>query len=530
MKHLAWWRQGLNYGLGKYLKSYFERHLGDQFFWHEEQERNWQALRRSLKSAAIFHHFKLEKIKSYQDYLQYLPPTTYLDYQKFIALILEGKTNILFAGSNQYFGLTSGTSGKDSKKIPYNREMISLFQNAQKIMAGQLVAHGNLQPLSSQRFAYGSNPICQQDGKFTYGYISGILSAHLPELLAKNSFPSKEVLAMENWEQKLEKIYQSCATLDIEIVSGIPNYLITIMEYLLQRSGKKAIAQLWPGLHTMVYGATPITQYQERINRIVGKNLNYYGLYASTEAPLGLPVNNAAFNFQEYTLVPGVIYSFTHCLDAETILGVMDLRVGEEYLIHVGTPNGLLQYQMQDIIKIIRLHPYISFEVMGREGSLLNLAAEKTSESHLLNAVEKTGKDLQVSFDHHMVYPSEKMGEACYCWVLFASNGKNEALDLEILAQRLDVNLMKFNEDYKDCRDDRIIFPPAVEVLSSDLLSTLFARNKDRGQFKMKTSFPSQISFENYFQENLNLDWRSLDFHHSSQQGTTFVNGLFPLE
>jgi hypothetical protein len=490
----------LDYGIGIYLKLQFRSCLGNRQYWQEQQEKTWKQTLRSLKGTIIYHDLNLEEIQSYQQYINDIELKDYDDYAPYIAKILKGEKNVLFQGINNFFGLTSGTSGQDSKKIPYNEKTIQCFQKAQKTMGGLVCEHDNMRPFSSTRFTYGSNPLCENDGKFNYGYISGFLSSRLPKFLARNTYPKAQYLEIEDWDEKLSRIMETTINKDVEILGGIPTYMITIFEKMLEKTGKKTISEIWPNVHTFIYGATPITQYQERLNQLVGRNLNYYGIYASTEAPLGLPVNNAAYAPQEYTFVPGILYSFNPINNPKKVIGIDQLEKGKKYLLNIGAPNGFLQYQMKDVIRVVRVEPFVSFDVLGREGGQLNLAAEKTSEKHLLDSVEQTAKELNLRIDHHMVFPNEEKKRPSYAWTMFVQEPLN--IDKEELLNKLEDHLQQFNPDYQDCRLDRIIDAPSIKILPSSELKKYFHKNKDKGQFKMKTTFPNQKSFMEFFLSN----------------------------
>ena len=119
-------------------------------------------------------------------------------------------------------------------------------------MGGLVCEHGNMRPYSSTRFIYGSNPECKKDELFSYGYISGILSARMPKVLAMNSYPKSDVLKIEDWDQKISKILETTLDKDIEVLGGIPTYLISIFEKMLERTGKKYIKDIWPNIKTFV--------------------------------------------------------------------------------------------------------------------------------------------------------------------------------------------------------------------------------------------------------------------------------------
>ncbi len=467
----------------------------DQESMQLKQEENFQELKNKLRNTDISIDHNLDKIATYTDFIQSVEPSEYGKFSSYVESLVNEEDRVLFRNEVKYFGLTSGTSGQDSKRVPYNTDMIGIFKRAQKYQAS-VINHtiAGVDLVNSSRLSYGSTPKNYTSNGVEYGYISGILSAQTPKMLKKVTFPSQEVLEIENWELKLEKILKQSLNEDIRIASAIPTYLIAIFEEILKRTNKKYIKDIWPNLETIIYGATPIDSYRERLNNLVGKRLNYFGVYASTEAPIGIGINNAKDEKQLYAFNPDLIYSFTK-IDLTSSLSIGDVKEGEEYLLNITTPNGFLNYTMKDIVRIKSVSPILTFEILGRQGSGINLGAEKTSDQQVLDTVVKFNQAQGVTLDHYFLSPGVRNGKVCYKWTLFSNNLNDSE---EVYAQLLDRALSECNPDYLDCRDLNIIDLPVVEIVTSDILDDYFSKYREKGQFKMKTVFSCADSFNGF--------------------------------
>ncbi|MFN2441011.1 MAG: GH3 auxin-responsive promoter family protein, partial [Chitinophagaceae bacterium] len=64
-----------------------------------------------------------EKIKTYEDFVRYVPIRDYEDFKTFIEAIKQGKHNVLWKGLPIYFAKTSGTTS-GIKYIPITKESI----------------------------------------------------------------------------------------------------------------------------------------------------------------------------------------------------------------------------------------------------------------------------------------------------------------------------------------------------------------------------------------------------------------------
>lgn len=488
----------------KYLKTYGQRMTVTQKDLLQKQEKNFQRLKRALSGTRLYKDLRLSYLHSYEDYVAHVPVFSYDDYAPYVDMIAAGHSNILFKDKVEYFGLTSGTSGKDSKRVPYNERMLQMFVKSQKRVASRL---STLEPeinlLKVGRLTFGSDPYLYSHNGFKFGYISGILSTRTPKVLSKNTFPRQEVLAISDWDRKIEMLIEESLQQDIQVVSGIPTYIISIFEAVLRKTGKKSINEIWPNLKLFVYAATPIKQYKERIDRLVGHELTYYGLYAATEAAIGLPYDKYQNGRQLYFLNPDLLYSFTPVNGEKRTLGLHEIQTGVPYYINIGTPNGMIHYGMKDVISFDRNNGDLVFEFVGRQSTGMNLAAEKVNDDEILECYLTTKNSHNVDLRHFFLSPIMQEGKASYLWTLFVPAEMGN-VDSEALAHTLDEKMQQLNGDYRDCREVGVLGPAQACIMSADYLQAYFEKNRNKGQFKMKTTFETAEEYLNFIRNNLN--------------------------
>ncbi|KHD88773.1 MAG: auxin-regulated protein [Bdellovibrio sp. ArHS] len=490
-------------GLGqKYLKTYSQYMSVSREDLLNKQERNFTNMKRSLSGTRIYKDLRLAHIKNYEEFVTHVPVYNYDDYAPYVDMIAAGHKNILFKDKVEYCGLSSGTSGKDSKRVPYNERMIRMFLKSQKRIASKM---STLEPdinfLKVGRLTFGSDPYLYTQNNIKFGYISGILSTRVPKALAKTTFPSKEVLAISNWDRKIDMLIEESLHQDIQVVSGIPTYLISIFEAILQKTGKKTINEIWPRLKVFIYAATPIKQYTERLNRLVGHELNYYGVYAATEAAIGLPYEKYQNGRQKYFLNPDLLYSFTPVEGEKRSLGLHEIQMGVPYFINVGTPNGLIHYCMKDVISFQQNGEDLVFEFVGRKSTGMNLAAEKVSDDEILDCYLSTKNIRNVDLRHFFLSPVLNNGKTSYHWTLFVP--AHAAINADEVAATLDAEMKRLNGDYKDCREVGVLGPAQVSVMSADYLQKYFESNRSRGQFKLKTTFETAEEYLHFMRLNI---------------------------
>lgn len=482
----------------KYLKTYANYMSVKRTDLLNKQESNFKSLKKSLTGTRLYKDLRLAHINSYEEFVTHVPVYGYDEYAPYVDMIAAGHKNILFKDEVEYFGLSSGTSGKDSKRVPYNESMIQMFLKSQKRIASRLSAlEPDINFLKVGRLTFGSDPYLYSQNGFKFGYISGILNTRVPKALAKNTFPSAEVLAISNWDRKIDMLIQESLEQDIHVVSGIPTYIISIFEAVLQKTGKSHINEIWPNLKVFIYAATPIKQYQERIDRLIGHELNYYGVYAATEAAIGLPYGKFKRGRQRYLLNPDLLYSFTPVVGEKKNLGLHEIEAGVDYFINVGCQNGLIHYSMKDVITFDEIEGDLVFEFVGRKSTGMNLAAEKVSDDNILDCYVAVKNSSNVDLRHFFLSPVMSEGKTSYLWTLFTSAAQTD-INTESLAESFEREMQRQNGDYKDCRDVGVLGPAQVCLKSANYLQKYFEQNRSRGQFKMKTTFETAEEYLNF--------------------------------
>ena len=462
------------------------------------QEENFQKLKSNLKGTIIYKDLGLGFIDSYNDLIDNVTTKSYDDYIKYVGPIAEGKTGVLFNDPIQYMGLSSGTSGKDSKRIPYNDRMLKFFGDGQKRVASQLsLLEPEINFMEAKRLTFGSDPLVYTEGQIKYGYISGILGSRTPNFFKKNTFPSEKILNMTNWDEKINALIDESIKENIQIASGIPTYLISIFEAVLQKTGKSTINQIWPNLKVFIYAATPIKQYQERLDELVGHPLNYYGLYAATEGILGIPAQKYDGRSQQYLLNPDLLYSFSPVENPKISLDISNVKLNTPYYLNISSENGFIQYSMKDVIQFVDDRKQMTFEFVGRKSTGMNLGAEKTSDDQILQTFLELKNQMNIDFKHFFLSPRLSEGKNSYLWTLFSPTQNVDIMKAQEIAE---LTMCSANPDYSDCREAQVIGPAKVQILSLEGLENYFKSNRSRGQFKMKTTFETERDFNQFIQ------------------------------
>jgi len=474
------------------------------------QERAFLKLKAHLKGTEVAELYRLNQSTSLHEWMKNGRTLSYKDIQSSISQVIdEGKKDVFFKDDLQFVGLSSGTTLSNSKRILFNKKVFKNFKNYQLHLASILEKHTGIQILKDQRVTWGSGALKEHTPLGTpAGYVSGYLATQSPKITQKLSFPKRETYLIDDMNERVQRCARELEGTDIRLLSGVPTYLIHLLEELKTLWGIKNFSQVWPHCKTIVYSATGIEPYRERLQDILGQKLTFIGCYISTEGPIGyeIPSLNAnqngiySFDFGDLVYSFKRIHPVTKAGDGP-LLSVAQLKAGDEVEVFISSPNGLLHYSMGDCLRIRSAHPTILFEILGRVGQGLNVATEKASLKELEEAVVSSVQKVGAPLEHYFVYPGRSENQRpCYEWVLISK--QDELLPISKLKDLLDQKMMEQNVDYLEARTDtHFLGAPNVKQMSHELIRAYFKRDSQRGQLKMKTVFNSKEEFEAFIKK-----------------------------
>lgn len=496
----------LEAGLSAIVKGRYKKILKDQAAPSLAQEAAFQRLRASLRNTQVFSTTELGSSTNLQEFAESAQVRKYDDYAGWIKSTVSGNTDTLFSDSMVYVGLSSGTTAGDSKALPYNARMVKAWEKFQFSVASVIQASSDVQMIRDQRLTWGSTPIVRTDDRgIQQGYVSGFLSMRSPWIIRRKSFPRPESILIPDMNEKMKQMAVELKGVDLRLISGVPSYLLSLFEYLKEQWGIQTLSEAFPNLKTCVYSATAIEPWKAQLNAVVGRELQYIGCYASTEGPFGyeVPALNGGRNGLYQFHYGDLVYLFRKFGEDGRIVGINELEAGDEVELLLSSPNGLVNYSMGDALKIVSVKPTVQFEILGRIGQGMNIAAEKVSMAELNSVVRELGEATQTAIRHFFVYPgrSEK-GRPNYQWT-FAVD-RSEPQMITEWTSLVDQILKKRNFDYCEAREELgFIDTPQVRFISAEIVKAYHQTKASKGQFKMKSNFQSVEDFQIFLNEML---------------------------
>ena len=317
-----------------------------------------QELTHKASRTAFGNDHSFNDIHNYKDFTNLVPIRDYEGLASYIDRIRKGERDVLWRGLPLYLSKTSGTTS-GSKFIPITIDSIQHhIDTARNALLCYINETGNADFVKGKMIFLQGSPEMKSHQGMRIGRLSGIVAHHVPRYLQKNRLPSLKVNIIDDWESKVKAIVNETIKENMTLISGIPPWVQMYFELLLEKSGKKTVAEIFPNFSLLVYGGVNFKPYQNKIEHLVGKNIDKIELYPASEGFIAFQDSQQSEGMLLNTN-SGIFYEF---VEAEQIpnetpkrlhLGEVELNVN--YAIVLSNNAGLWAYNIGDTIKFVSL-------------------------------------------------------------------------------------------------------------------------------------------------------------------------------
>ncbi len=434
------------------------------------------------------HDFK--NIYSLEHFKNNVPLQDYESLKPFIDRVRRGEQNILWHSDIKWFAKSSGTTNDKSKYIPVSEESLNdCHYNGGRDM---IAIHCSLKPdthlFTGKNLALAGSLVTDQFGKHASqnGDLSAIVINNLPVWAEFFRAPDLSIALLDKWDEKLEKIAKATINENVVSLAGVPSWMLLIMKKVLDQSGKKNIAEVWPNLEVYFHGGVNFNPYRDQFKKIFNKpDLNYLELYNATEGFFGIQDQN---NSEELLLMLdyGIYYEFISTdRNTDETLSLNEVLLDVNYEMVISTNAGLWRYRLGDTIKFTSLNPF-RFKITGRTKHFMNAFGEEiivdNADKAIAIACEKTGARI-AEYTAAPVYMNGNENGA-HEWLVEFDTPPNT---IEYFTEILDNALKSINSDYEAKRYQNIALKqPIVKALpKGTFYKWLASKNKLGGQHKV---------------------------------------------
>ena len=491
--------------------------------------------------------YNFNSIKSVDEYKSNVPITDYLDYELYINEMLKGEKNILITDDVEFFGHTSGTTGKQ-KLVPVTKKSREVGSKYMALLIERF-AYNNLKnkwnygrglmlaDTVMTTYSEGGVPICSATSGgmdaikvilpkiYTSPYEvmkikdkNAALYLHLLFALEDKNLTYISGVFISNVLDALRVLEDNAELLVRDIRRGSIDRNLNIDDetrkklnkYLKPNAGRADEIELefskgfegicrriWPKLIYIasVTGAN-FSIYDDMVNYYTGYLPIYSPAYASTEAMIGI---NPYISKIRYVIIPDtVFYEFipvkesnkenpqTYCID--------ELKVGEKYEIIITSYAGFYRYRLGDVVKVVDYYnnsPEIEF--LYRKNQALNMVSEKTTEDHLRESLSKTVKEFNLSLVDYTTLEDNRITPGRYVFYL-EFNEEIPKSKIKFIENTLDKELQKANLAYGRFRKNNRLACLSINIVRRNTFDIIKRYLISKGVSKSQIKIPRVIT------------------------------------
>tara|TARA_B100000287_G_C20613556_1_gene773035 strand:- start:19 stop:1527 length:1509 start_codon:yes stop_codon:yes gene_type:complete len=434
------------------------------------------------------HNFN--QIKDYNSFIKNIPVRKYEEMSKYIQKCRDGKKNILWPDKIKWYAKSSGTTNASSKYIPITKD--SLFNSHLKAGKDMLSLYENNFPTKNIYNGKGIM-LCgslykSKKNTFIDGDLSAILVNEFPFWVNYHKIPSTKIALMNNWEKKIEEIVNQSINSNITNLTGVPSWMIIILQRVLHKTKKKNLLEVWPNLELYIHGGINFDPYKKIFEELIpSSKMNYMEGYNASEGFFAIQDENKSKGML-LMLNYGIFYEFipmsSFKMGERTTISLNDVKKNINYAIVITTNGGLFRYLIGDVIKFISINPH-RIIITGRTKNYINTFGEELIIENTDSAIIKTSNKLNCIVREYTVAPIFiNKNSGGHEWLIEFEKAPTNINDFKI---ELDKNLRKLNSDYDAKRyKDIIIKELKINVLrNNEFYKWLKRNNRLGGQFKI---------------------------------------------
>lgn len=454
--------------------------------------------------------YGFESIDNYNDFKNKVPIVNYEGIYPFIDRLMKGEQNVLWPSEIRWFAKSSGTTNSRSKFIPVSNEaleechykggkdLLSIYVNNfpdSKMFTGKNLVIGGSQQVNQ----------FDENARSYYGDVSAVLLKNLPFWAQMVRTPSLEIALMDEWEEKIEKMARHTAEENVTSMSGVPTWMVVLLERIIELKGVNDITEVWPNLEVFFHGAVAFTPYEKLFNSLIpSSGMRYVETYNASEGFFGIQDQSDSKDML-LMLDYGIFYEFIPFEDLDNenprVLTLDQVELNKSYAIIITTNAGLWRYKIGDTVRFTSTDPY-RIRISGRTRHFINAFGEEVvvenAEVSIAEACKKTDAEIE-NFTAGPIYlgSSQKGGHE---WIVeFAKDPE----DLERFKQILDEKLREINSDYDAKRyKDIALDPPIVHAVER---GTFYNWMKKRGKLGGQNKVPRLSNNREYLDDILEM-------------------------
>ena len=453
---------------------------------HEVQNELLMNLLSISKDTEIGKAYDFRTIRTYHEFAQRVPVSSYEDYQNLIERSRKGEKNIFWPKPIKWFAKSSGTTNAKSKFIPVSTDSLEdcHYAAGKDLLCMYLNNNENSALFNGKNLRLGGSKELYEENGTTFGDLSAILIDNMPFWAEFSSTPGNKVSLMSDWEYKMQAIVNETVNENVTSLAGVPSWMLVLLNNVLENTDNKTILDVWPNLEVYFHGGVSFLPYVDQYKSIIpSKSFKYYEIYNASEGFFAIQDRNHS-NELLLMLDYGIFYEFipmqTHGTPTETLLPLSEIKKGVNYAIVITTNAGLWRYKIGDTVMFTSTAPY-RIKVTGRTKHFINVFGEELIIENTDKALKIVAKKTNSEIVDYTVAPifMEGKSKGAHEWII---EFKTPPKDLNYFGELLDNSLKSLNSDYEAKRYNNITLDkPKIHAAKQGLFYKWMKRNNKLG-------------------------------------------------
>ena len=472
------------------------------------QEELLKGLINKAKHTEIGNQYDFNSIKTYTDFAERIPITTYEDNESNYERARKGESNIFWPTPIKWFAKSSGTTNAKSKFLPVSNESLEdcHYAASKDLLCLYLNNNPDSELFLGKSLRLGGSKELYKENGTVFGDLSAILIDNMPFWAEFSSTPSNEVSLMPDWETKMQAIVDETINENVTSLLGVPSWVLVLLNQVLENTGRNNLFEIWPNLEVYFHGGVSFDPYLEQYKKLLPKNnFLYYETYNASEGFFAIQDRN---NRKELLLMLdyGIFYEFipmdTYDSTKEIIIPLSEVKLGKNYAIVITSNAGLWRYKIGDTVRFTSINPY-RIKVTGRTKHHINVFGEELIIENAEAALRKAAKLTHSEIVDYTAGPifMEGKEKGAHEWII---EFKKYPDDIDTFNQLLDAFLQEVNSDYEAKRYRNITLKfPKIHTARKDLFKDWLKQNdKLGGQHKIPRLSNSREFLEELLKNN----------------------------
>jgi len=404
----------------------------------------------------------------------------------------EGEEDVVWPGSPPYFALSSGTTGKSSKRIPVSEDMIEAIRQSGIKQVGALTNFDlPTDFFEKEIMMLGSSTDLKQKGGHEEGEISGISAANIPFWFKGYYKPGEEIAKIDDWDERVEMIARNAKTWDIGAISGIPSWIELMFKKVIEHHNVDNIHDIWPNFQVYTSGGVAFEPYEKSFNALLAHPVTVIDTYLASEGfmayqqrpethAMKLVLDNGIY-FEFVPFKPEYINEDGSITENAPVVPLKDVKEEEDYILLISTVSGTWRYLIGDTIKFTDVSRH-EIKITGRTKFFLNVVGSQLSVNKMNDAIQELEEKYDIEVPEFTLAAVRIDGEFHHSWYL----GTEAKINNEELAEALDNSLKNANKNYKVARSKALKGVKVTTIPPNHFYEWNALNKKKGGQVKME--------------------------------------------